>query len=163
MQISKPYKFLLIGIILMSVVEVRAKCPGEWLGDMLKFENPRVIKQLIEIERKGKGYKVPGISLCDGSIILDGWVFLQAIHIPKQSQHIYIFEEDSTLRAVAWVELDGKPLKIPPRPKGELCREMNEEASVVSGDVYTWVEVQPGHGVVLLFYPTREWIRDLTN
>ncbi len=126
------------------------------------FENPRVIKKLEEIETKGKGHRVRGIKLCDGSEILSNWVFEKSIHSFCLGQHVYIFKEGSTLRAVSWVEPAGKLLKVPPCQSSELCNKMDEAAMVISGDVYTWAEVQPGDGVVLLLYPTKEWIQDLT-
>ena len=79
--------FLIFGAV------ARAKCLGEWLGDMLDYENPRVIQHLKEIETKGAGYKVPGITLCSGLEIFVNWVFQQSIHIPSHGQHIYIFKD----------------------------------------------------------------------
>jgi hypothetical protein len=152
----------LIAVLFQVPWTAYAKCPGEWLGDMLEFENPRVMKELKAIESKGKGFRVRGISLCDGSKILENWVFKRSLEPPCSGQHIYLFEDGDILRAVVWVEAGGQPIKIPPCPGGD-CSNMNESAEVISGDVYTWKEVQPGHGIILLFYPTNEWLQNLTK
>ena len=139
-----------------------AKCPGGTLKDVLDFENPRVIKRLTDIENMGTGYREPGISLCDGQKVLSAWVFKQSIHPPCTGQHIYIFEEDHALRAVIWIETNGKAASVPPCPLDD-CRNIAEAAHVISGDIYTWKEVQPGDGIVLLQYPTKKWVEGLKN
>ncbi|MCX5919695.1 MAG: hypothetical protein NTX30_23860 [Deltaproteobacteria bacterium] len=139
-----------------------AKCPASTLKDMLNFENPRVIKHLSEIENMEAGYREAGIILCDGYKILSGWIFKESIHPPCTGQHVYIFEENHVLRAVIWVEKSGKAVRVPPCPKDD-CSNIAEAAHVISGDVYTWKEVQPGDGIVLLQYPTIEWAEGLKN
>jgi hypothetical protein len=164
-KMNKPMariKIIFLVVIFQVPWIVYAKCPGEWLGDMLGFENPRVMKELKAIESKGKGFRVQGINLCDDSKILENWVFKRSLEPLCSGQHIYLFEEGDTLRAVVWVGVGGKPIKVPPCPGGD-CSNMNEPAGVISGDIYTWNEVQPGHGVVLLFYPTNEWVQNLTK
>jgi hypothetical protein len=145
-------------IFLFHFIEIAyAKCPGRTLKDMLDFENPRVIKRLTEIENTGTGYQEPGISLCNGKKILSNWVFKESIHIPCAGQHIYIFEEHNSLRAVIWIEKNGKEAEVPPCPNDD-CTDLAEAAHVISYDVYTWREVQPGDDVVILEYPTKEWV-----
>lgn len=158
---SKIALFVLIALVGANISF--AECPGEWLGDFLDFENPRVIKQLKEIESKGSGYKTTGINLCDKSILFPGWIFQKDIHVSSRGQHIYLFKDTDTLKAVTWVEDNGKPLNIPSCPYGERCLTMAEGATVISGDIYTWKEVQPGHGIVIIIYPTSDWVEDLTN
>lgn len=152
-----------VPIFLLLAKFAFAKCLGEGLGDMLTFEGPRIIEQLKNIESTGKGYQLKGIQLCDGSTILRNWIFKQSLHFTSCRQHIYIFQEKKAIRAVVWIEPDGQPVAIPPCTNGKRCDEMDEPAHGISGDVYTWKEVQPGDGVVLLLYPTEKWIQQLTT
>ena len=161
----KPFSIIIFFVVIyFTITSVSdAKCPGEWLGDMLDYENPRVIQYLREIEGEGSGFKTNGIILCDGNVIFKNWIFQKAIHNSSLGQHTYIFQDDETLKAVSWVEEDGHPLDIPLCPYGERCMKMMEGAIVISGDIYTWKRVQPGHGIVIIIYPTNDWINDLTN
>lgn len=137
-----------------------AECPSG--NDMVNFENPRVIQELKKIESKGNGYRLQGIKLCDDSMIFEQWVFIKSVKSRNPGQHIYIFKEDNILRAVVWVDKNGTPIKVPPCQDGD-CKNVTEPALSIGEDVYTWAKVQPDHGVVILLYPTTEWINDLTT
>jgi hypothetical protein len=139
-----------------------AKCPGLTLTDMLNFEHPRVIKYLGEIDNMGKEYRVAGIMLCDGDKFLSNWIFKESIHLPCLGQHIYIFEENYVLRAVIWIERNGKPLKVPPCPKND-CSNIAEPAHLISGDVLTSAEIDPDSGIIVIQYPTKEWVERLRD
>jgi hypothetical protein len=162
-DILPKFIICLLGLFIFFPQETAyAKCPGQTLKDMLDFENPRVIKHLTAIESMGAGYREAGILLCDGDKFLSNWIFKESIHPSCTGQHIYLFEENHLLRAVIWIERIGKVVSVPPCPKDD-CSNISEPAHVISGDVYTSKEIDPGDGIVVIQYPTKEWVEGLKN
>ena len=81
-----------------------------------------------------------------GSISLKYYVFLKKIRSAKHGFTVYILRNKSKKVTYAWVEPNGRPLPIPPCPSnyGE------EGQDVLSSDIYTRKDIQPGDGVVIM-------------
>ena len=124
------------------------------VGELLQTEEPRV-KELISHLRQSE--QLHGITLCDGSTLFKGWVFLGRVAGLDPSQSVFLFQEGKDKRAVAWVSAGGKSLPVPACPYGSKCRSMMEPGLVLSGDVYTWRDIRPGQEVVIVWYPSKKW------
>ena len=128
-----------------SGFEAEPKNLHEWLA----LNEPRVIKYLGTLGDKDVGEIVNGVVLSDGTRALSGLKFLGPVSVPELA-HGYRFSEvrETTRLDVHyfWVSEGGTPLPVPPC-EGEWVFP-NGRGAVLSGDVYTWQEIQPGYRVV---------------
>ncbi len=123
------------------------------LGQQLDRDNPKLITYLSALKVKNLNRPVSGVRLYDG-VELKGAVLLGFTHLGGKRQHIYLFQTKDGYRAYVWVDTGGKALPVPPGRGGS----PGEGASVLSGDVYTFTEVHPGDGVVILSGATPQWL-----
>jgi len=139
---------------MISAQLLAAQHVPETLGEQLALDNPRVIKYLHALKNSDIGKKLKGIKLSDGSIALKDHVFLETIKSTKYNFTVYVFQNKTKKVAYAWVKSNGRPLPIP------ACPSNNDEEGqyVLSGDIYTWRDVQPGDGIVIMECVTEKWI-----
>lgn len=148
---------IVVILVMISAPLSAARHVPETLGEQLELDNPRVIKYLRALKTSDAGKKLKGIKLSDGSIALKGHVFLETIKSAKNHFAVYVFRNKTKKVAYAWVEPDGRPLPIPACPSNS-----NEEGQyVLSGDIYTWTDVHPGDGVVIMECVTDKWINEI--
>jgi|WetSurSiteA1Bulk_404760.scaffolds.fasta_scaffold43956_2 hypothetical protein len=152
-------RVLVIVLLLVSAPLFAAQKLPETLDDQLSIDNHRVIKYLNTLTSSYIGKKLKGVKLSDQSIVLKGNIFLEKIYSTKNKYTVYVFRDKSKLVAYAWVEANGNPLPIPPCPSNY----KDEGQYVLSGDVYTWQEVHPGDGVVVLECVTKKWISEINE
>jgi hypothetical protein len=118
----------------------------------LACNNPRVIGYLLKLSAEHVGTVLPGVELSDGTKALKSHRFLgKAKGLPKGVQ-VYLFAHEGSPLAYAWVDEGGVPLTLP-----ECEGVFPGSAYVLSGDVYTWKALQPGHGVVEVSCVDPEW------
>lgn len=128
------------------------------LGSFLEHEEPRVVAYIESLGSSQSTAQLEGITLCDGTTLFQGWAYLGPTKEKANvGQHIHLFAIGKALRAVAWVEKDAKPFTIPSCPEHLTCKKQPEGARGISGDVYTWKQIQPGDGPVIIVYPLRSW------
>jgi hypothetical protein len=127
------------------------------LGAFLEHEEPRVITYIEKLASSQHTGPIDGIVLCDGSVLFRGWVYLGHAKAARAGQHVHLFAVGKARRAVAWVEKQAKPLPIPTCPRHLVCDTQPEGASAISGDIYTWAQLQPGDGPVIIYFPLRSW------
>lgn len=148
---------IIIFLLLLSVPCLAAQQVPQTLEEQLAIDNPKVIKYLQALKASDAGKKLKGIKLSDGNIILKDYVYLEKIRSSKNKFTVYLFQDGTKKIAYAWVETNGKPLPIPPCPP-----DYKEEGQYgLSGDIYTWKDVQPGHGVVIIECVTNNWINEI--
>jgi len=123
------------------------------VGELLQTEEPRV-KELVSHLRPSE--QLHGITLCNGSTLFKGWVFLGRVAGLDPSQFVFLFQEGKAKRAVAWVSAGGNSLPVPACPYGSKCGSMMESGQVLSGDVYTWRDIRPGQELVIVWYPPKK-------
>jgi hypothetical protein len=141
----------------MSAPLFAAQKVPETLDEQLALDNPHVIKYLKGLTSADIGKKLKGIKLSDRSITLKNHIFLETIRSTKNKFTVYIFRNKAKKVAYAWVEPNGRPLPIPSCPPN-----YEEEGQyVLSGDIYTWKNVQPGDGVVIIECVTEKWINEI--
>jgi hypothetical protein len=124
------------------------------LAEQMEIDNPRVVTFLAKLKESDVGKRVKGVKLSDGSVELKGSEFLGSKHIAAKKQHIYLFRDEDGVRAYAWVDTGGKALSIPVDKSGS----SGENASILSGDIYTYPLVEAGDGLVILWGATPEWL-----
>ena len=150
-------KIVVIIFLLMSTPLFAAQQVPKTLEEQLALDNPRVINYLQSLNASDTGKKLKGIKLSDGSIVLKNYVFLETINSTKDKFTVYVFRYKTKRIAYAWVESDGKSLPIPSCPSN-----YEEEGQyVLSGDTYTWRDMQPGDGVVIMECVTDKWINEI--
>lgn len=124
------------------------------LGEQLEIDEPRVKEY---VQKLIPSQEVEGISLCDGSVLFQGWIFVRKVSGLETSQEVYLFKDGKATRAVAWVTTNGKSFDVPGCPYGDECKSMLEPGLVISGDVYTWKQIRAGEEVVIIWYPPENW------
>jgi hypothetical protein len=124
------------------------------LGEQLAIDNPKVVAYLEKLTDSDVGKKVKGVRLSDGSIELKGCVFLGSHVNTAKKQHIYTFRSDGHEVSYIWIDKGGSSLAVPPDPNDE----SGENASILSGDVFTSPRVEPGDGVIILYGGTLKWV-----
>jgi hypothetical protein len=150
-------KKIIVFSLLLSALCVAAQQVPKTLEEQLALDNPRVIKYLQSLNASDSGKKLKGIRLSDGSISLKNYVFIETINSAKNKFNVYVFRYNRRKIAYAWVESDGKSLPIPSCPSN-----YEEEGQyVLSGDIYTWTDIQPGDGVVIIECVTDKWINEI--
>jgi hypothetical protein len=155
--IKHMIRILVIVLLLISAPLFAAQKVPETLGEQLDLDNPRVIKYLNALSVTDIGKKLKGIKLSDRSIAIKNHIYLEKIHSTKNKFTVYIFRNKAKKVAYAWVESNGQPLPIPPCP----ANSKEEGQYVLSGDIYTWQDVHPGDGVVILECVTTKWINEI--
>jgi hypothetical protein len=119
----------------------------------LACNNPRVMHYLAKLSSEQVGALLPGVELSDGTKALKNHRFLgRAKGLPKGG-HVFVFEHEGNQLAYAWVDKGGAALNLP-----ECKGAFPGSAYVLSGDVYTWKALQPGHGVVEVACLDPRWV-----
>jgi hypothetical protein len=150
-------KLIVTVFLLMSMPLFAAQHVPKTLDEQLALDNPRVIKYLKGLTKSDIGKKLKGITLSDKSIALKNHIFLETISSTKNKFSVYIFRNESIKIAYTWVEPNGLPIPIPSCPPNY----QGEGQYILSDDVYTWKEVQPGDGVVIIECVTDKWIDEI--
>lgn len=143
-----------IGALLLLSANGSLAEPCSTLGEQLQADEPRV-KRFIGSLRASE--KTSGIRLCDNTELFKDWVFLGRAANFDDSQFVYLFSEGGRRRAVVWIEPRGTPIPTPGCPNNPKCVNEDEAALIISGDVYTWMEIRPGEAIVILLHPPKEW------
>ena len=116
----------------------------ETLDVWLRKNDPMVKAYLKGLASRHVGEKVKGVLLTDGTRELAGMRFVKDLSVPGRRVHMYRFqgliEGKKSEVHYLWVDKGGQAMP-PPSCAGEFL-EPNGIA-VLSGDVYTWREVQP--------------------
>ena len=147
------WRWLAAGFFLALAPSAKGDSCDSDLGKWLDCNNPRIITYLSSLKPSQIGTVLDGVVLTDGSNPLKG---LTLIGLPKveNGAHIYVLSESEKRSAYVWVEQGGSELEAPRcRPQSVLGN-----AFVLSGDIYTWNAVQPGHGVVRLECVDERWL-----
>ncbi len=150
-------KKIILFLLLLSIPCLAAKQVPKTLEDQLALDNQKVIKYLQSLKASDTGKTLKGIKLSDRNVILKDHVFLERIFSAKNEFHVYLFRDGSKIVAYAWVDTNGKPLPIPPCPPNS----EEEGQYVLSSDIYTWKDVQPEHGIVIMKCVTNKWINEI--
>ena len=124
------------------------------LGEQLAHDEPIVKAELLALT---PGERLTGIRLCDNSVVLGGWRFIRRAKAQGPFQHVLLFEDGRSTRAVAWVESRGKAMVVPVCPRGPRCDSLPEGATVISGDAYTFTTIKPKGNLLILRYPPASW------
>ena len=150
-------RILVLVLLLISGTLFAAEKLPETLDEQLAVDNQRVMKYLGRLTASDVGKRLKGVRLSDYGVVLKNHVFLERIRSADHKSTVYVFREKSKLVAYAWVEPQGRSIPIPSCPP----HSKEEGQYVLSGDVYTWKEVEPGDGVVVLECVTDKWIREI--
>lgn len=143
-------------LVLTAIIGLAAcESAPKTLQEQLDRDNPKVIAYLSGLTADGIGKAGKGIRLSDGSTALKDEVFLGSRHIAGKKQHIYVFRSTEGEHAYVWIEKGGVSLVIPPVPRGS----SGEHAYGLSGDIYTFTEVHPGDGVVIIAAGDLAWMK----
>jgi hypothetical protein len=131
-----------------------------WLG----CNNPRAIRYFSKLSQADVGRVLKGVRLTDGTVAAKNY---RLIGLPRTARGVHIVvvrrpkssapdAADGFLPggdgAFVWVESGGPEVPLPECPESAF-----ENQYVLSGDVYTWKAVQPGHGVVEVGCIKPEW------
>jgi hypothetical protein len=130
---------------------------GTDLESWLRCNNPQVIHYLMRFQAADVGRVLEGVRLSDGSFAAKGYRYLGRADDLGKGAHVVLVEREGKEGAYIWVEENGSPLPLPE------CGESPGSAYVLSGDVYTWKAVQPGHGVVEVICVDPSWKRRRAN
>lgn len=140
-------------VLLFPILLAACQTAPKDLGEQLDRDNPKLIAYLVTLGARDINTPGAGVRLYDGVELKDA-IFLGSKHLPAKKQHIYLFKTTDGYRAYAWVDTGGTALSIPPDRSGS----PGEDAYVLSGDIYTYPEVHPGDGVVILSGATPKWL-----
>lgn len=128
--------------------------PPKTLDEQLDRDNPKVVAYLARLTPGDIGKAGKGIGLSDGTTVLKNATYLGSKHLAVKRQHIYVFRTENGEHAYVWVDTGGAALSIPPVKRDT----SGEHAYVLSGDIYTFTEVHPGDGVVVLEGGDSAWL-----
>jgi hypothetical protein len=126
----------------------------EALGGQLTHDEPIVKAELLAL---APGERLTGIRLCDKSVVFEGWRFIRRAKVQGPFQHVLLFQDGRSTRAVTWVESRGKEIAVPVCSLGSRCDSLPEGVTVISGDVYTFSTIRPKGDLVILRYPPASW------
>jgi hypothetical protein len=132
---------LLVGSASAGLVESE-----QTLTEFLTANSSRVVAYLRALPDEAIGTRVPGVTLTDGRREIAGYRYLGHAREPGPGAHVYLFADDGKRIAYVWVDEPGAPLPIPD------CGAVPDDCEtthVLSGDVYTFKDLQPGDGVVM--------------
>lgn len=139
--------------MLLGLVQPQAGEP-KTLEEQLARDNPKVITYLQSLKPEQKNKAVSGVRLSDGTMELKGYVFLGSRHIEAKKQHIFLFKGEGSYRAYAWIDQGGRRLSIP----ADKSDSAGENAYVLSGDIFTFAEMTPEDGLVVLAGANPAWL-----
>jgi len=125
---------------------------GKDLGTWLACNNPRAISYLSDLSYRDVGKALRGVQLTDGRLAFKGYRFLGKAPHMTPGTYVYLVKRSGTRGAIAWVEEGGTELSLP-----YCASSFPGSAYVLSGDVYTWEAVQPGHGVIEVMCAPDGW------
>lgn len=145
---------LVVIVGMLASVQVRAEesCNAD-VQAYLKCNNPTVIDYLAKLKHTDVGKKLSGVHLSDGAEPFKGATFLGQVLGLDSSTHVYVIERNGQRAAFAWIDVGGKPLPLPKCPKSISF----ESTYVLSGDVYTYIHLRPGDGVVEIMCVHPDW------
>ena len=155
MKSSSFMKFSLSVCVGAMCLLVACQAPPKTLDEQLDRDNPKIIAYLSGLASTDIGKSGKGIRLSDGSVELKDATYLGSKHIASKKQHIFVFRTSDGEHAYVWVDKGGTPLSIPPVKEGST----SEHAYVLSGDIYTFTEVHPGDGVVIIEAGDSAWMK----
>lgn len=147
----KRFRYIVLGVVAAGALVSCATQPRD-LGEQLEIDNPRVIRYLSSLSEGHKGKTLAGVRLSDGAMALDGARLVDFAYLPGKRQHIYLFNTEYGYSAYVWIDKGGKSLNIPPDGTGE-------SAHVLSGDIFTFTEMGPEDGLVVLSEATPGWFK----
>jgi hypothetical protein len=139
------------------------------LGAWLHCNNPIAIQYLSRLTPSDIGKVLGGVRLSDGSFMARGYRLLglpaglgRGVHVvvvqrgkPRKSAEVAADDfPPGGEGAFVWVDRGGEPLRLP-----DWHAPAYESAYVLSGDVYTWKDAQPEHGVVEIGCVNPSWKR----
>lgn len=110
------------------------------------------LRYLLSLKARDLGRNLEGIRLGNGEQALEGHVFLSARYLPEYKARVFVFREPDGKTPVAWVwvEQGGKAMPLPScEPDKSRPDWFVWSGAVISGDSYTFSEVQPGGDVVI--------------
>jgi len=127
------------------------------IDTFLDCNNLKVISYLKKLTNADIGKVLKGLQLTDGTSVLKNYTFIGKADGIVKGAHLYVFEFKRQRSAYIWIDKTGSELLLP------RCLESvsHESAYVLSGDVYTWKALQPGHGVVHAMCLEDSWIQKL--
>jgi len=134
--------------------EARPDPCGKDLESWLGCNNPRVIHYLSQFRPRDVGRVLEGVRLSDGSFAAKSHRYLGRAEHLGRGIHVVLVEREGKETAYVWVEEGSPPLPLP-----ECGESFPGSAYLLSGDVYTWKSVQPGHGVVEVMCVDPSWRR----
>lgn len=136
--------------------ELRGECV--WLGPWLERNEPIVRDYLLALRSNDIGRPLQGAKLTDGTRLFAGDVFLGVIDgIPKGVQG-FLFQRDDAKFACIWADTGAPTLRLP------RCADPTAlEHEVISRDVYTYGDLQPGGNIVIVWCPPDDWLTDHDN
>lgn len=155
-DLAVTYKIMMkLNIVVFLISLIPFASNAENLEEYLENNNKIVTDYLKYLDVKEIGNAVNGIALTDKTMILDKHVFLGRNNSLQNGLNIYMFRtlENETI-AYIWLTT-GKPFEL-------LSCEgviVGGGTYVLSGDVYTWKKLQPGHGVVKYLCPPESWLK----
>lgn len=137
------------------------------LGEWLSTYNPKVVSYLEDLSDDQIGKSLKGVAIDDlkdtviddDKLELHGAVYLGKTSGTPEGAYIYLFNVGGAKVAYAWVDENGRSLTLP------RCEDKHpfENVTVLSGDVYTWKELQPGDGPVIVYCPSEQWSQMVEN
>lgn len=152
-------RLVLIALLVLAMAP-RVSAAGDPLSVWLSKNEPKVIAYLQSLDTSPVGNKLPGVMLSDGNRELEGYIYAGHVAHPPKGAHIYLFKYEGADVAYIWVDVDGNPLPLPP------CSEDDPRTSlagwggaVLSGDVYSDFEVQPGGNLIITHCMLPAWLR----
>ena len=139
-------------VIGLSCMLISAEVSAESLGQWLSQNSQKVKRYLLSLKTSDLGRKLGGVRLTNDEQVLERHLFLSARYLPEYKARVFVFREPDGKTPVAWVWVDkgGKAMPLPscepdkPRPDWFVW-----SGAVISGDSYTFSEVQPGGDVVI--------------
>ncbi|HHJ11930.1 MAG TPA: hypothetical protein ENK00_02015 [Chromatiales bacterium] len=140
------------GMIALAVLFATPGLAGESLGQWLSQNSQKVKRYLLSLKTSDLGRRLRGIRLTNGEQALEGHVFLSARYLPEYKARVFVFREPDGKTPVAWVwvEQGGKAMPLPScEPDKSRPDWFVWSGAVISGDSYTFSEVQPGGDVVI--------------
>ena len=127
---------------------VRAEPPDQW-----RVQNEQRVKAyLLSLRTSDLGKDLPGFRLTNDEQVLEGHLFLEARYLTEYKARVFVFREPDGKTPVAWVwvEQGGKAMPLPScEPDKSRPDWFVWSGAVISGDSYTFSEVQPGGDVVI--------------
>jgi hypothetical protein len=156
-------QWAVLTLLLQTAGRAASPCDVD-LDAWLACNNPRAIRYLSSLSDADVGKVLTGVKLTDAKVAAKGY---RLIALPKTAKgvHIVVVRRPSESAvdaadgflpagegAFIWVDPGGAEVPLPECPRSAF-----ENQYVLSGDVYTWNAVQPGHGVVEVGCINPEW------